>query len=138
MNEISEWIKSKYGFEERKLDFEQIWTCFSGIVGFLYKNSYFCNELRRKGKYTAHTFQYLSDHCKFEGDLILFNSKINHSYSLLMRFIWLFNPKYAIIEVDLDNPTPMIISAPNVQFEMLLSAIIIDDEIENKEKDQET
>lgn len=69
----------------------------------------------------------------FEGDVISFNSKINHSYSLLKRFIWLFNPKYAIIEVDLDNPTPMIISAPNVQFEMLSSSIIINDEIEKED-----
>ena len=135
MKEISEWIKKTYQFKGIELDFEQMWCCLSQIVGFLYKNSYFCNELRRKWKYTTHTFQYLLDHCKFEGDLILFNSKINFCYSFLKKFIWLFDPKYAIIEVNLDYPSPMIISSPQISFEMLLSARFIEDEIELKEKE---
>ncbi len=122
MKEISEWIKNVYGFEEKEIGSGQMWICLGGLMGFPYRDSYFCNELRSKGKYIAHTFRYLLDHCKFEGKLILFNSKIKFSYSLLKMFIWLFNPKDAIIEVDLDEPTPMIISAPNVQFEMLLGA----------------
>lgn len=134
MKEISKWIKRTYQFEEIDLDFEQVWCCFSKIVGFLYKNSHFCNELRRKGKYTAHTFQYLLNHCKFEGDLILFNNKIHFSYYFLKTFIWLFNPKYAIIEVDLDGTTPMIVSSPHTSFEMLLGARFIENEKSNLKK----
>ncbi len=127
MKEISKWIKNVYKFEKRGRGFEQMWCCFSRIVGFFYKDSAFCNGLRREWNYTSHTFQYLLDHYKFKEDLIFFNDKIGFYYPILKVFIWLFDPKRVIIEVNLDEPMPMIVSAPDILFEMFIAPRVIEE-----------
>lgn len=125
VKEISEWIKKAYEFKEVEYKGSQFYnSCRLKIVGFVYKGSYCCEELRRAFKYTPYTFQHLLDKCIFEGDLIFFNKEIGFSFSLLSKFIWIFNPKYAIVEVCLNNPIPMIVSAPNIPFEMISSPTI--------------
>ena len=137
MKEISEWIKKKYKFVKMEGNSEYMWCCCNGIVGFLYKNSYFCNELRKGWNYIPHTFQYFLDHCKFKEDLVFFNDRIVYNYPLLEVFIWMFNPKHVIIEISLDKdePSPMIFSAPDIPFEMFIAPMLTKEEQKNLLKD---
>lgn len=119
--QIPKWIKEKYTFEEKMVRNTQILYSGSGMVGIVKKNSYFCKELRVEWTYTPFTFQYLLEQCKFEGDLIFFSNEATFYYPHIHTFIWLFNPKYAIIEVNLSEETPLIISSPHIDFELVLA-----------------
>ena len=49
MKEISKWIKKVYKIEECENNFSQMWCDSTKIVGFVYKNSYFYADLRKRG-----------------------------------------------------------------------------------------
>lgn len=136
MKEISKWIIKAYELKEFENKLSQMWMIPSKIVGFVYKEAYFCKELRESFKYIPYTFQYLLDRCNFVGEAIFFNNEIAFHFTHVNKFIWLFNPKYAIIEVCLNDPIPMIISSPHIPFEMILAPRIIEEiELTKKEND---
>ena len=127
MKEIPKWIKKGYKIKEIEHKFSQMWIIPPGIIGFVYKKSYFCKELRESFKYIPYTFQYLLDKCNFVGEGIFFNNETAFHFTHINKFIWLFNPKYAVIEVSLDDPVPMIISSPHIPFEMVFGIRIIEE-----------
>lgn len=127
MEELPTWLKKAYQFEKVN-NYNEMWYNDSRILGFLYKDSHLCNELRRGFGYKAYTFQHILDVSTFNGEHILINNEFVFYYTYLSKFIWLFNPKHAIIEVNLNQKTPLIISAPDIPFEMVLAPIITEEE----------
>ena len=117
--QIPKWIKRKYKFEERETRNSQMLCGDPALIGILKKKSYFCSELRRDWNYSSYTFQHILDTCRIHGDIVFFNENIAFHFIFLKKFIWLFNPKYAIIEVNLSEETPLIISSPHIDFELV-------------------